>query len=145
MATRNTIMSIRLVYYSRALRDMSLQDIQNILSTARENNSDQGICGMLCYESNWFLQALEGERKAVNELFLEIADDVRHDDCVIVSYEHVNECIFPNWHMGYSASSGAVTEMLKSFGLSSFEPEKLTPEQALEFLTTMSQQQQKAA
>jgi hypothetical protein len=138
-------MTIRLVYYSRALRDMSLQDIQNILTTARANNSDQDICGMLCYESNWFLQALEGDRDTVNELFLEIADDVRHEDVVIISYDYIDECIFPNWHMGYAANSGAVTEMLQSFGLTRFEPEKLDPEQALAFLQNMSGQQQLAA
>lgn len=138
-------MTIRLVYYSRALREMSLQDIQNILTTARGNNSDQDICGMLCYESNWFLQALEGDRETVNELFLEIADDVRHEDVVIISYSYIDECIFPNWHMGYAANSGAVTDMLKSFGLDRFEPEKLTPDQALEFLQNMSGQQQLAA
>ena len=138
-------MTIRLVYYSRALRDMSLQDIQNILTTARGNNSDQDICGMLCYESNWFLQALEGDRETVNELFLEIADDVRHEDVVIISYSYIDECIFPDWHMGYAANSGAVTDMLQSFGLDRFEPEKLTPEQALEFLQNMSGQQQLAA
>ncbi|MGB0866731.1 MAG: BLUF domain-containing protein, partial [Granulosicoccaceae bacterium] len=134
-------MPIRLIYYSRALNKMSLQDIQNILTTARENNSSQGICGMLCYESNWFLQTLEGERDAVNELFLEIADDVRHDDVVIISYEYIDECIFPDWHMGYSANSGAVSDLLKSFGHADFEPEQLSPSQALEFLQTMSFQQ----
>ena len=138
-------MTIRLVYYSRALRDMSLQDIQDILTIARENNADQDICGMLCYESNWFLQALEGDREVVNELFLEIADDVRHDDVVIISYQYIDECIFPNWHMGYSANSGAVSDMLTSFGLSSFTPEKLQPDQALEFLQTMSAQQHQDA
>lgn len=138
-------MTIRLVYYSRALRDMSLQDIQNILTTARANNSDLDICGMLCYESNWFLQALEGDRDAVNELFLEIADDVRHEDVVIISYDYVDECVFPAWHMGYAANSGAVTGMLQSFGLTRFEPEKLKPDQALEFLQNMSGQQQLAA
>lgn len=138
-------MPIRLIYYSRALNKMSLQDIQNILTSARTNNSDQGVCGMLCYESNWFLQTLEGERDTVNEIFLEIADDVRHDDVVIISYEYIEECIFPNWHMGYAANSGTVADLLKSFGHSKFEPENLTPEQALMFLQTMSNQQQDEA
>lgn len=134
-------MDIRLIYYSRALRQMSLQDIQDILTTARSNNAEQGICGMLCYESNWFLQTLEGDRDEVNELFLEISDDVRHDDVVIVSYDYIDERIFPSWHMGYSANSGTVSEMLKSFGQTHFEPDQLTPEQALTFLKTMSSQQ----
>jgi len=138
-------MPIRLVYYSRALREMSLQDIQDILGTARKNNADLEICGMLCYESNWFLQALEGDRDTVNELYLEIADDPRHDDIVIISYDQVEECIFTDWHMGYTANSGAVAGMLQSFGLEQFDPQQLMPDQALEFLTTMSNQQKPEA
>lgn len=138
-------MDIRLVYYSRALRDMSLQDIQNILVTARSNNAEHEICGMLCYESHWFLQALEGDRDDVNELFLEIAEDTRHDDVIIVSYDYINNRLFPQWNMGYSANAGAVTNLLKSFELTRFDPEQLTPDQALLFLQTMSAQQQNAA
>ena len=138
-------MDIRLIYYSRALRDMSLLDIQNILNTARLNNVEQSVCGMLCYEAQWFLQALEGERDSVNELFLEIADDARHDDVVIISYEYIESRVFPQWNMGYSANTGAVTALLKRFELTRFEPDKLAPAQALEFLQYMSDQQQEAA
>lgn len=138
-------MPVRLIYFSKALRDMSLQDIQNILSTARTNNAELDICGMLCYESNWFVQALEGDRDDVNDLYLEIADDPRHDNIVIISYEYVESCIFPNWHMGYASNSGLVNQMLTDFGMQSLEPSKLTPEQALQFLTTMSSQQDQEA
>jgi len=138
-------MPVRLVYYSRALRDMSLQDIQNILSTARHNNAELEICGMLCYESNWFIQALEGDRDEVNELYLEIADDPRHDNIVIISYDYVDSCIFPNWHMGYASNSGLVNQMLTQFGMETLDPEQLTAAQALEFLTTMSSQQDQEA
>jgi len=138
-------LNIRLVYFSRALGNMSLQDIQNILDTARGNNAELDVCGMLCFEANWFLQALEGERQVVNELFLEIADDPRHDDIEILSFEYIDECVFPAWHMGYTANSGEVTRILQSFGQTSFQPDQLQPEQALEFLTRMSQLQVDAA
>lgn len=132
---------IRVVYLSHALQDMSLGDIQNILQTARTNNADKDICGMLCYESRWFLQVLEGERDVINELFLEIADDPRHDDIIIVSYDYVDEPIFVNWQMGYAGSAGGFGEMLGKFGLTSFEPRSMQPEQCLEFLKTMSNYQ----
>ena len=96
---------------------------------------------MLCYESRWFLQALEGDRDTVNELFLEIADDARHDDVVIISYDYVDKAVFPDWHMGYAANSGAVSKQLQEFGLSQFNPEQLSPAQAIQFLLTMSAQQ----
>ena len=132
---------VRLVYYSRALQDMSLGDIQDILQTARQNNQQQDICGMLCYESRWFLQVLEGERNAVNELFLEIADDPRHDDVVIISYDYVDKREFANWQMGYAGSSGNFAEILGKFGLDHFSPADMQPSQGLEFLRMMSAQQ----
>jgi hypothetical protein len=78
---------VRLLYYSRASREMSLSDLKDILGTARENNGSIDVCGMLCYDKLYFLQALEGERETVNELYLDIADDPRHDEIVIISYE----------------------------------------------------------
>ena len=138
-------MQIRLVYYSRSLRDMSLMDIQNILRVARENNAAQNICGMLSYESQWFLQALEGDRDTVNELFLEIADDPRHDGVVIIGYEYIDQPMFSNWQMGYAANSGVINETLKEFGMETFMPAKMNIEQAKEFLARLSEQQQEAA
>ncbi|MEM7217234.1 MAG: BLUF domain-containing protein [Pseudomonadota bacterium] len=138
-------MQIRLTYFSKAVRDMSLQDIQDILGTARSNNADLEVCGMLCYESRWFLQTLEGDRDDVNELFLEIADDPRHDDVVISSYEYVDQRQFPDWHMGYAASSGAVNAMLLEFGMESFDPPAMTADQSVAFLSAMSQRQDRDA
>ena len=129
---------IRLTYFSKAMQEMSLMDIQNILQTARDNNAEEDICGMLCYESQWFLQTLEGDRDAVNELFLEISEDPRHEDVVITSYEYIDECLFGNWQMGYAGSSGEFNTLLKDFGLESFDPPSMSPEQSLEFLKTMS-------
>lgn len=128
------------------MQEMSLMDIQNILQTARSNNKEQSICGMLCYEAQWFLQTLEGDRDAVNELFLEIAEDPRHEDIVIASYEYIDSCLFGDWQMGYAGSSGDFNQLLQGFGLSSFEPAAMTPEQSLEFLKAMSTlQEDKAA
>ncbi len=138
-------MQIRLTYYSRALRDMALRDIQDILNAARDNNASLDICGMLAYESQWFLQALEGDRDAVNELFLEIADDPRHEDIVICSYEYIEQPVFQDWRMGYAANSGAVAEALRQFGLRDFDPTQMRPDQALDFLVAMSQRHEHAA
>ncbi len=136
---------IRLLYYSRALQDMSLGDISNILQTARSNNQSKDICGMLCYESRWFLQVLEGEREVVNELFLEIADDPRHDDVVIISYDYVDTREFQSWQMGYAGSAGNFSELLQEFGLSKFSPDEMSPAQGFEFLKMMSAHQNENA
>jgi hypothetical protein len=117
---------------------MSLSDLKDILGTARDNNSSIDVCGMLCYDQLYFLQALEGERETVNELYLDIADDPRHDEIVIISYEEVAERIFPQWQMGYAGSSADFTVLLKELGQSDFAPADMTQEQASIFLQKMS-------
>ena len=129
---------IRLVYFSRTLRDMSLDDIQSILNTARENNANLDVCGMLCYESRWFLQVLEGERNTVCELFLDIADDPRHDEIEIVSFDYIEAPAFADWRMGYAAESSTFSAALAECGVSEFEPPALSAEVSLQLLTHLS-------
>lgn len=135
---------IRLAYFSKAQREMSLDDIQSILNTARENNAASGISGMLCYESKWFLQVLEGERSVVTELFIDIADDPRHDEISLVSMDYFEEPKFRDWQMGYVASAVYFEQALKECGLSSFEPGEMSPEVCLELLQRLSEMQNDA-
>jgi len=129
---------VRLLYYSRASREMSLADLKDILGTARENNNSIDVSGMLCYDKRYFLQALEGERETVNELYLDISDDARHDEVVIISYKEVPELVFPQWQMGYAGSSAQFTELLKELGQANFTPSEMTEDQAFNFLQKMS-------
>lgn len=129
---------VRLLYYSRASKEMSLADLKDILGTARENNDSIDVSGMLCYDKRYFLQALEGERETVNELYLDISDDARHDEVVIISYKEVPELVFPQWQMGYAGSSAQFTELLKELGQANFLPSEMTEDQAFDFLQRMS-------
>ena len=133
--------TVRLLYYSRASKEMSLADLKDILGTARSNNGSLDVCGMLCYEQQYFLQALEGERETVNELYLDIADDPRHDDIVIISYDEISETRFPQWQMGYAGSSSQFSALLKELGQNTFSPADMTKEQAQAFLLKMSGEQ----
>jgi len=133
-------MLIRLTYMSRATRDMSLQDIQDILTVARENNQGIDICGMLCYDQRYFLQTLEGDREQVNELFLDIADDPRHDDVVIIGYEYIDATTFGSWDMGFAPASDEFYRLLNEVGQNAFDPAEFTPEQAVGFLTKLAEQ-----
>lgn len=133
---------VRLIYYSTASSALSLTDIKQILLTARENNQKLNVCGMLCYDNQFFLQALEGEREVVSELFVSIADDPRHDEVVIVSYEYIETFSFKNWQMGYAGSNSLLPTLLAKLKLKQFEPSELSPNQCLAILTTLSTQQE---
>ena len=55
---------------------------------------------MLCYGGGIFLQALEGGRTAVSELYARIVSDPRHKDVVLLLYEEISERRFGGWTMG---------------------------------------------
>jgi hypothetical protein len=122
---------------------MSLSDLKDILGTARDNNENIDVCGMLCYDQLYFLQALEGDRETVNELYLDIADDPRHDDVVIISYEEISKQVFPLWQMGYAGSSAEFAKILKELGQTTFSPVDMDADMAYKFLEQMSDFQSK--
>lgn len=97
---------------------------------------------MLCYDNQYFLQALEGEREIVSELFVSIADDPRHDEVVIVSFDYIVQANFNSWQMGYAGSNSLLPTLLGKLKLKQFEPSELTPNQCLAILTTLSTQQE---
>lgn len=133
---------VRLVYYSTASSGLSLSDVKDILTTARDNNTQMNICGMLCYDNQYFLQVLEGKRELVTELFITIADDPRHQDVVIVSYDYIESTTFSQWQMGYAGSNSTLPILLSKLKLNQFEPSKLSPNQCFALLTTLSKQQE---
>ncbi len=92
-------MLVRLLYASRAT-DTSLEAIEAILLQSRQHNPECGITGILCYGGGIFLQAIEGGRMAVSELYGHIQKDVRHKDVMLLHYEEITERRFGGWTMG---------------------------------------------
>ncbi|MRD46247.1 BLUF domain-containing protein [Caenimonas koreensis] len=92
-------MLVRLLYASRAV-DTSPEAIESILNQSRQHNPVTGITGILCYGGGIFLQAIEGGRMQVSELFGHIQRDVRHKDVALLHYEEISERRFGGWTMG---------------------------------------------
>ncbi len=92
-------MLVRLLYCSRAV-DPSPAAIESILSQSRQHNPLTGITGILCYGGDIFLQAIEGGRMAVSELYGLIQKDPRHKDVALLHYEEITERRFGGWTMG---------------------------------------------
>ena len=92
-------MLVRLLYASRAV-DTKPEAIEGILAKSREFNPSSGITGILCYGGGIFLQAIEGGRSAVSELYGHIQQDARHKDVVLLQYEEISERRFSGWTMG---------------------------------------------
>ena len=92
-------MLVRLLYASRAI-DTSPAAIDAILSQSRQYNPSSGITGILCYGGGIFLQAIEGGRTAISELYGHIQRDTRHKDVELLQYEEISERRFAGWTMG---------------------------------------------
>lgn len=132
---------IRLLYYSQATSEMSLSDMKTILDTARTNNGTHKICGMLCYDNNYFLQVLEGNAEEVTDLFIKIAADERHHSVVIVGVQTIDEPVFPEWDMGYAGNSEYLDTVMKKLELDSFLPPELSFKQAATLLYHLAKHQ----
>ena len=92
-------MLVRLLYASRAV-DPRPETIDSILAQSRQFNPSSGITGILCYGGDIFLQAIEGGRMAVSELYGHIQKDPRHKDVALLHYEEITERRFGGWTMG---------------------------------------------
>lgn len=93
-------MLVRLIYASRAADPQSSEATEGILAQSRVHNPASGITGVLCYGGGVFLQALEGGRGPVNELYGHIIRDPRHKDVVLLNYAEISERSFGGWTMG---------------------------------------------
>ena len=94
-------MLVRLLYASRATSPVDHDATALILKQSKHNNTRLGITGVLCCcPSGIFLQALEGGRATVSQLYNRIAADPRHADVTLLSYEEIGERLFAGWSMG---------------------------------------------
>ena len=70
----------QLLYVSRTPGELTPAALDDILTASRANNALLGITGLLLHIEGGFLQMLEGEERAVRELYARIAADRRHSD-----------------------------------------------------------------
>ncbi len=93
-------MLVRLVYASRAVSAVGQEELVAILRKSKANNPALGVTGVLCFSEGIFLQALEGGRRAVNQLYNRIVSDPRHTQVELLCYEEIHERRFAGWSMG---------------------------------------------
>ena len=107
-------MLVRLLYASRSV-DPRPEVIESILTQSRQFNPTSGITGILCYGGGIFLQAIEGGRNAVSDLYGHIQKDPRHKDVVLLHYEEISERRFGGWTMGQVDASRVNTNILLKY------------------------------
>jgi len=101
-----------------ARQDISKDDILNILEVSRRDNKKQDITGILLYwkKTNQFMQVLEGEKKAIFDLFNDkICMDNRHSSTKLIHHGEISERGFKNWSMGFKDLDETDTSKLEGF------------------------------
>ncbi len=91
----------RLVYVSTAKEDVGPDEIGRILDVSQSNNHERYVTGFLAHNGRNFMQALEGTREEVREIFDRILGDERHYGIVQIVGEPISERAFPDWAMNY--------------------------------------------
>jgi len=92
----------QLAYISTAVRLMNDEQLFEILKVARKRNAEHNITGVLLYSEGTFIQALEGDDKAIYEIFDLIERDNRHKNIIKLVDKPLHERNFPDWSMGFA-------------------------------------------
>lgn len=73
----------------------------DLLEKARANNRMHGISGIICFDSRYVLQCIEGGRRAINALYGRLVADERHSRVTLLDYRQVARRSFREWSMAY--------------------------------------------
>lgn len=90
---------LSLIYVSNAREGLGEADVAAIAKKAAANNAHNEITGLLAYNSQSFMQLLEGTSNAVLAVMRWIERDERHDNIVYIRQQHRDERECPNWSM----------------------------------------------
>ena len=89
----------RLIYKSRANEKIDWEMVKKLIKKSEENNEEAGVTGVLLATETHFLQVLEGGFDEVNELFMHIVRDPRHDRVQLIAFDCVESRLYGGWAM----------------------------------------------
>ena len=94
-------MIYQLTYISEPFPWINVEDLHNILETARTFNAENQITGCLIYSNKLFMQIIEGDKEIIDELYGRIEKDKRHFNVELMHTATVAKRIFSDWAMAY--------------------------------------------
>ncbi|AUS05992.1 BLUF domain-containing protein [Pseudotamlana carrageenivorans] len=89
-------------YISDSNRDVTINNLNELYSAAKANNSKNHITGVLVYKNHNFLQVLEGAQELVDETFERIKNDSRHNNIFKVISTSIEGRIFEDYNFGFT-------------------------------------------
>ena len=119
---------IQITYISHATEPMSAEQLIALLQQCLKNNVSNSVTGMLLYGNETFLQALEGDEKAVDDLVEKIKKDPRHTNIQFLHRRTIERRQYSEWSMGFKRVSDSELQQIKglrNFGEKDFNFEYL--------------------
>ena len=133
----------RLIYISECFIDPTqgsmIRQLSSILSASNRNNQADDITGALIFDDKWFLQVLEGDKRAIWKTFQRIAEDERHGHTLLIEMSEIKDRAFGNWWMGLATRNNATEAAFAPYlrnGL--FSPENMNGAEVLALMVEVS-------
>ncbi|MBO3271794.1 MULTISPECIES: BLUF domain-containing protein [Hymenobacter] len=90
-----------LIYMSTAVQPLSDAELGALLNQARLRNEQDNITGALVYGDGRFMQIVEGDKAALDDLYTRLLSDKRHVGLVKLADKEVAERSFTDWSMAF--------------------------------------------
>lgn len=120
---------IQLIYVSSAVELFTQQQLNNLLTLARDENKKHEITGLLLYKDGDFMQVIEGKETDIDQLFDNIIRDKTHSGVIRLLKEPIEQRNFSNWSMGFKNLSSEYIDGFSDF-LSATPEDTLLPGKA---------------
>ena len=106
---------IHIIYISRAVRPLSDEDLQALLSQCRRDNAQHNVTGILFYSHGNIAQLIEGETETLEPLFEKISRDGRHSNVMKLVEKPISVRSFSDWSMAFHPLEPMGFETLQGF------------------------------
>lgn len=119
---------IELIYTSLAEPSNQTQDVKDILASSERNNQENSVTGLLLFDSERYIQILEGQADDVENLFTIIGQDSRHHSLELLHKGAISGRSFETWRMAYEAlPKGLLNELAENMAVHSLEMDETEP------------------
>ena len=126
----------RIVYVSRAAPGLAMADVYEIIRVAHARHGSERLSGALIFLDGWFAQILEGDAPQLEETFVRIRHDPRHEAIKLRMRSPALCRLFPGEAMALRACGGIDPHLCAEFDYSAGFPIDTFPADALvEFVT----------
>jgi len=87
--------------------------VTEILRVARRNNAETGLTGVLVFDGDNFLQAIEGDIGLVEDVYENIARDLRHENIELIEFKAIARRNYRTSPMAYVEGLSAERDTLR--------------------------------